>query len=103
MKLTYFGHSAFQLETEGATILVDPFITGNPLAEGVVEARDLNPDVILITHAHGDHWGDTPDLAARTDALVVSNFEITQYLTEKHGHQRVQPHEYRRVLDVRLG
>ncbi|WP_457652769.1 metal-dependent hydrolase [Rhodocaloribacter sp.] len=91
MKLTYFGHSAFQIETGGVTILVDPFITGNPHAEGVVTADDLFPDVILVTHAHGDHWGDTPSIAVRTGAQVVANFEITQYLTQNHGHENVLP------------
>jgi len=89
MKLTYFGHSAFQIETGGTTILFDPFITGNPHTEGVVTPGDLNPDVILLTHAHGDHWGDTIDIATRTGALVVGNFEVTQY-TQKQGHDTVQ-------------
>lgn len=91
MVLTYFGHSAFQIETDGTTILVDPFITGNKHAEGVVEPGDLDPDVILLTHAHGDHWGDTPDIAARTGALVVGNFEVTNYITDRHGHENIQP------------
>lgn len=91
MKLTYFGHSAFQLEIRDTTVLVDPFITGNPHTEGVITADELEPDVILLTHAHGDHWGDTPSIARRTGALVVSNYEITNYLTGKHGHEHVQP------------
>ncbi len=86
MKLTYFGHSAFQIETGGTTLLVDPFITGNKHAEGKVDPAGLNPDVIILTHAHGDHWGDTPEIAGRTGALVVSNFEVVQYLAAKHGH-----------------
>jgi L-ascorbate metabolism protein UlaG (beta-lactamase superfamily) len=89
MKLTYFGHSAFQIETNGTTVLFDPFITGNPHTEGVVAAGDLNPDVILLTHAHGDHWGDTLAIARRSGALVVANFEITNYV-QKGGHANVQ-------------
>ncbi len=91
MKLTYFGHSAFQLETGGTTILVDPFITGNKHAEGVVSANDLSPDFILLTHAHGDHWGDTPDIARRSGAVVVANFEITNYISQRHNHKNIQP------------
>jgi len=91
MQLTFFGHSAFQLQVGGHSILIDPFITGNPLAEGIVTADDLSPDTILLTHAHGDHWGDTPSIASRTGALVVANFEITQYLASRHGHENVQP------------
>ncbi len=90
MKLTYFGHSAFQLETNGTTLLFDPFISGNPHAEGVVTPGDLHPDVLLLTHAHGDHWGDTLDIAKRTGALLVANFEITQY-AQQNGHDNVQP------------
>ena len=90
MKLTYFGHSAFQIETHGTTLLFDPFITGNPLAEGVVTAAELKPDVILLTHAHGDHWGDTLEIAQRTGALLVANYEITTY-AQNHGHDTVQP------------
>ena len=91
MKLTYFGHSAYQIELESTTILVDPFITGNPQAEGIVEAADLNPDVIILTHAHGDHWGDTPAIAARTGAMVIGTFEIAQYIQTQHGHNHTHP------------
>jgi L-ascorbate metabolism protein UlaG (beta-lactamase superfamily) len=91
MRLTYFGHSAYQIETKGKTLLFDPFITGNKHTEGVVTPEQLNPDVILLTHAHSDHWGDTPEIAKRTGALVVGNFEVTQYVSRKHGHDYIQP------------
>lgn len=90
MKLTYFGHSAFQIETNGTKLLFDPFITGNPHTQGIVTADQLQPDVILLTHAHGDHWGDTLSIARRTHALLIANFEITQY-AQKHGHSNVHP------------
>ena len=91
MKLTYFGHSAFQIETNGTTLLVDPFITGNGHTEGVVTADELEPDYILLTHAHGDHWGDTADIAGRTGAQVVGIYEIAQYLGREHDYDNVQP------------
>lgn len=91
MQITYFGHSAFQIETNGTTLLFDPFITGNKHTEGVVSPEDLNPDYILLTHAHSDHWGDTPDIAKRTGAQVVGNFEIATYLQTRHDHENVQP------------
>ena len=91
MTITYFGHSALQIETEGTTLLIDPFITGNKHAEGVVTADDLNPDVILMTHAHGDHWGDTPSILKRTGALLVADFEITDYAQRQHDHENVHP------------
>ena len=92
MTLTYFGHSAFQIETAGTTLLVDPFLTGNPLAEGAgLKADDLAPDVILLTHAHGDHWGDTAAIAERTGALVVAQYEVVEYLKRAHGYENGHP------------
>ncbi len=91
MEIVYFGHSAFQLKASSATLLFDPFISGNPLAEAVVTADELNPDVILLTHAHGDHWGDTAAIAKRTGALIVANFEICEYVRREHDHSRVHP------------
>ena len=90
MKLTYFGHSAFQIETGGTTLLIDPFISGNPHAEGVVSVEDFRPDVILLTHAHGDHWGDTPSLLQH-EPLVIGDFEVTQYLGREHDYENVHP------------
>ncbi len=89
MQLTYFGHSALQIETEGVTLLFDPFITGNAKAEAVVDLDTLTPNVILLTHAHGDHWGDTAAIVKRTGALVVANFEICEYIKREHKHPRV--------------
>lgn len=91
MKLTYFGHSAFQLEVGGATLLFDPFLSGNPHAEGRVSADDLQPTAVLITHAHGDHFGDAPAILQRTGALAIGQFEVTNYLQTRHGHERVHP------------
>jgi len=91
MKLTYFGHSAFQIEAGGATLLFDPFITGNPHAEGVVSADDLSPDVLLLTHAHGDHWGDAPAIIERAAPLVIGQFEVTNYVQAQHDHEKVHP------------
>lgn len=91
MDITFFGHSVLQVETAGTRILVDPFITGNKHAEGVISPGDLNPDVILLTHAHGDHWGDTPDIATRTNAQVVANFEITSYIQREHNYENIHP------------
>lgn len=77
MKLTYIGHSAFSLEIGEYRVLVDPFITGNPVA--VQQASDFAPTHIFITHGHGDHWGDAEALAKEHDALLVSSAEIADY------------------------
>lgn len=90
MKLTYYGHSTIQIEKADRKILIDPFISDNPHVKGIVTVGEFHPDVILITHAHGDHWGDTEELARTSNALVVANFEIVTYLGTKTGHQNVQ-------------
>lgn len=79
--LTYFSHSAFKIENERYTLLVDPFLTGNPTAS--VKPDELEPDYILVTHGHGDHLGDTIDIAKRTGATVIAPFELAGYCNEK--------------------
>lgn len=79
MKITYHGHSIVKIETNGKTILIDPFITGNPLTDLSVETE--SPDYILLTHGHNDHVGDTVELAKKKDALVVAMVELADYLS----------------------
>ena len=76
-KITFLGHSCFSIEGGGTTILIDPFLTGNPQA--AAKAEDVSCDFIVLTHAHGDHFGDTIDLARRTKATVIANYEIAEY------------------------
>ncbi|PID15475.1 metal-dependent hydrolase [Sporosarcina sp. P34] len=78
MKISYHGHSIVKIETKGKTILIDPFITGNKLTD--LQADDEKPDVILLTHGHNDHVGDTMDIAKREDILVVAPNELAVYL-----------------------
>jgi len=87
-KVTWLSHAVVQIETDGTTLLVDPFLGGNPAAPVAPDA--LNPDVILVSHGHGDHVGDTVSIARRTGALVVSNFEISGWL-EKQGLENLRP------------
>lgn len=86
MKLSYHGHSIVKIETNGKTILIDPFITGNKLTD--LTAADEKPDVILLTHGHNDHVGDTMDIAKRHDVLVVAPNELAVYL----GFQGLNTH-----------
>lgn len=79
MKLTYFGHSCFLVEAAGTRLLFDPFITPNPLAKGI-DTSGIAADFILITHGHVDHLADAVDLAGKTGAKVVSNWEIVDWL-----------------------
>ena len=96
MKLTYYGHSAFGVETARHTLLIDPFISDNPHTE--VAADSLTPSYILLTHAHGDHVGDTVEIAKRTGAKVISSFEIVNYLAKQgvqgHGMNPGGPTEF---------
>ncbi|NJP37001.1 metal-dependent hydrolase [Alkalicoccus luteus] len=86
MKVSYHGHSVVKIETNGTNILIDPFITGNGQTD--LEADNTKADVILLTHGHNDHVGDTVDIAKRNDALVVAPFELATYL----GFQGVNAH-----------
>ena len=90
MKLTWYGHSAFRAEIDGATILIDPFFTGNPAFEGDAAAVGEGVTHIVVTHGHGDHVGDTLDIAARTGATVVTNYDLAMHLASK-GLKRFQP------------
>jgi L-ascorbate metabolism protein UlaG (beta-lactamase superfamily) len=83
MEIRWLGHSAFTLEHEGTTVLMDPFLTGN--AKAATSADEVAADVILLTHGHGDHLGDTVDIARRTGAPVVAIVELAQELREELG------------------
>lgn len=81
-RLTYLGHSAFYLEGKDIRALIDPFLSGNPAASEGPDARD-ELDYIFVTHAHGDHLGDTVEIARRTGAKVFATNELAQYLAGK--------------------
>lgn len=85
MILTWLGHSAYLLQTAGTSVLIDPFLTGNPHAP--VAAGEIQADFIVVTHGHGDHIGDTVEIAKRTEAVVISNHEISVWL-QKQGVSR---------------
>ena len=78
MRISYHGHSVVQIQSNGKTILIDPFIKGNGLTD--LKVDELKPDVIILSHAHNDHVGDTVELAKKSNALVVANHEIATYL-----------------------
>lgn len=80
MKITYYGQSAFLLETGPVfKALIDPFLTGNPLCP--VSAESISGVThIFVTHGHGDHLGDTVPIAKRCNSLVITNFELGDFL-----------------------
>jgi L-ascorbate metabolism protein UlaG (beta-lactamase superfamily) len=87
MEIQFLGHATLYIKTSTHNILVDPFISGNPKASSI-NIQDLNPHVILLTHAHQDHILDVEKIAKDNDALIVSNFEIVSHFQNKglKGH-----------------
>jgi len=84
MKLTYYGHSCFSVEVKGKTLLFDPFITYNELANTIIDVDKLEADYILVSHGHGDHTADLVRIAGRTGAKVICTYEIHTWL-DKQG------------------
>ena len=74
MELRYLGHSAVALRDGATTVVIDPFLTGNPSA--AARAEELEAETILLTHGHGDHLGDTVAIAKRNGATVVAIVEL---------------------------
>lgn len=86
MNLTYLGHSCFTLQTSTHRLIIDPFLTGNPLAQ--TKAEEVECDFILLSHGHEDHLGDAVAIARRTGATIVSNYETATYC----GNQGAKAH-----------
>lgn len=84
--VTWHGHSSLSLDVSGTSILIDPFFTDNPVCS--VDADESVADYILITHGHGDHVGDALSIAKRCGSMVISNFEICNWIAS-HGHENV--------------
>jgi L-ascorbate metabolism protein UlaG (beta-lactamase superfamily) len=96
-RIRWLGHACTLLETNGQNILIDPFLTGNPAA--AVSAEAVPADFILVSHGHGDHVGDAIDIAQRTGATVISNYEISEWFKSKgvakvHGQQHGGGHAF---------
>jgi L-ascorbate metabolism protein UlaG (beta-lactamase superfamily) len=80
VEIRNLGHAAFELSHDGTTVLVDPFLTGNPKA--AARADELSADAILLTHGHADHIGDTVAIAKRTGAPVVAIVELAREIAQ---------------------
>ncbi len=89
MEIRFLGHAAFELREGDTSVLIDPFLTGNP--KSAVAAEDLSPDAILLTHGHADHIGDTVAIAERTGAEVVAIVEIAGELSAEGLHNVHDP------------
>lgn len=76
-KLTFLGHSAFLLEGNSNRLVIDPFLTGNPLAK--TSPEQIAVDFVVLTHGHGDHLGDALAIAKNNDATIIAVFELANY------------------------
>lgn len=87
MKITYLGQNCLWIETEEYKIMVDPFISGNPINHNI-KVNDFYPDYIILTHAHQDHVADVETVATLGNSKIISNFEIVSYYDKKgfQGH-----------------
>lgn len=81
MKLTYFGHSCFLVETSKARLLLDPFLNDNP--KSPVKTSQVQCDYVLVSHGHEDHSGDALEVAKRCNATLIANYEISEYFAAK--------------------
>ena len=77
-KLVYLGHSCFILTGDGDSLILDPYINGNPGAEGR-EPSSVSVDYVLVSHAHGDHLGDAVEICEHSNAVLVSTFEVGNF------------------------
>lgn len=82
MHISYLGHSSFLFKINGKIILVDPFISGNPLASDI-NPKDIQPDYILLTHGHGDHVLDVETILNQSNAKIISTYEVVEWFKGK--------------------
>lgn len=90
MKITWFCHSAFRVETANSVILIDPFLSGSPTFEGSLDEAMDGCTHVVLTHGHDDHVGDTVDICKKTGAKLVAIFEICTWLSGK-GVENIDP------------
>ena len=88
LQITYYGHNCFLFKSEIA-VLMDPFISDNPLASAV-SISDIKCDYIIITHGHGDHLANAIEIAKNNDAKIIALYEVALWL-EKQGYANVHP------------
>jgi L-ascorbate metabolism protein UlaG (beta-lactamase superfamily) len=101
MKVTYYGHSCFNIEINGSKVLFDPFISPNELAKDI-DVDSIEADYVLLSHGHEDHVADAEDILNRTGAKLISNFEIVNWYGEK-GIDNAHPLNHGGGIDEDFG
>lgn len=82
LSITWLGHSTWLIKSSNHRILIDPFLTDNPMA--AVKPEEVKADTILISHGHFDHVQDAAAIANRCQSTLVANYEIATWFAEKH-------------------
>lgn len=92
MKLTWYGHSAFKIEFDDTSILIDPFLTGNPSFPEELSVDQVSDGVthVVLTHGHDDHIGDAVEILKKSGAQLTSNFEICMW-ANRQGVNNISP------------
>lgn len=90
MKITWFGQSAFRIETGKSILIIDPFLSGSPIFKGNAEQATSGATHVALTHGHDDHVGDAASICKANDATLIAVFEIVSHLKKK-GVKKVEP------------
>ncbi|MDI3533762.1 MAG: hypothetical protein PWQ82_127 [Thermosediminibacterales bacterium] len=88
LKVKFHGHACFEISDGKNNLIIDPWLTGNPQAD--VKAEDIKTDYILVTHGHGDHFGDAIGIAKSNDAVIIAPFELATFCQHR-GIEKVHP------------
>lgn len=100
MKITWYGHSAFRVETDTARILIDPYLEGNPSWSGGWEQPAQDVTHVILTHGHSDHIASAANVLRKSGAMLVANFELCMYLVGQGVDQtRINPGNTGGTLD----
>lgn len=78
IQFTYHGHSTVEIAYEDHRLIIDPFLTGNPVAKA--KAKDIKVDYVLLTHGHNDHIKDAVEIAKANDATIIATYELAMYM-----------------------
>jgi L-ascorbate metabolism protein UlaG (beta-lactamase superfamily) len=99
MKLTWFGHSAVRAEKDGHVVLIDPFLSNNPMFKGSVEHAARGATHVVLTHGHDDHVGDAATICKNTGATLVAPYEVAVFLAGQ-GVEKSEPANPGGTIDI---